>query len=92
VSRVSHEVVNVADLGMTPIGAIRTATTVGAELLGLDKSTGVVEPGFEADLIAVNGNPIENIRVLEDPVLVVSNGRIAVNRLDFGIPARAAVR
>ena len=61
---------------------------VGAELLGLSTSTGVVEPGFEADLIAVNGNPLENIRVLEDPVLVVSNGRIAINRLDFGIKSR----
>lgn len=92
VSRVSHEVVHFTELGMTPMDAIRTATTVGAELLGLGTSTGAVEPGFEADLIAVNGNPIENIRVLEDPVLVVSNGRIAVNRLDFGIPARATGR
>jgi imidazolonepropionase-like amidohydrolase len=88
VARVSHEVVHFADLGMTPIDAIRTATMVAAELLGLSTSTGVVEPGFEADLLAVNGNPIENIRVLEDAVLVVSNGRIAVNRLDFGMPSR----
>ena len=48
-----------------------------------EKSIGVLEPGYEADLIAVEKNPLENITTVEDPLLVISNGRIAVDRLDF---------
>ena len=52
-------------------------------MLRLEKSIGAVEPGLEADLIAVEANPLENVRTLQDPLLVVSNGRVALNRLEF---------
>jgi imidazolonepropionase-like amidohydrolase len=53
-------------------------------MLRMEKSIGVVEPGYEADLIAVEGNPLENIITVQDPLLVISNGRIGVDRLNFG--------
>ena len=52
-------------------------------LFRLDKTTGFVEPGFEADLIAVAENPLEDLGTLQDPLLVVSNGRVVVDRLSF---------
>ncbi len=42
------------------------------------------DPGFEADLLIVDGSPLENPRVLLDPLLVVSNGRVALDRMTFG--------
>ena len=52
-------------------------------MLRLEKSIGAVEVGYEADLIAVEGNPLENIATIQDPLLVISNGRIGIDRLDF---------
>jgi imidazolonepropionase-like amidohydrolase len=51
--------------------------------LRLDKRTGAVEPGLEADILIVDGNPLDNIRTLLDPLLVISNGRIGLDRLSF---------
>jgi len=85
VTRVSHEVANFVKMGMTELEAIQTATVVAAELLQLKDKTGVVEVGLEADLIVVEGNPLEDIRVIQDVLVVDSNGRVAINRLPFGI-------
>jgi imidazolonepropionase-like amidohydrolase len=82
--RVAHELVELVDMGFTPLQALQAATILDAEMLRLDKAVGVVAEGFEADLVAVDGNPLADIRVLQDPLLVISNGRIALNRLDFG--------
>lgn len=84
VTRVGQEATNFVQLGMTPLQAVQAATSVGAELLRLDTRIGRVAPGFEADLIAVEANPLVDIRALQDPLLVVSNGRLALNRLRFG--------
>jgi len=55
-------------------------------MLRLEKRLGVVESGFEADLLVVDANPLENLRTLLDPLLVISNGRIGLDRLSFGKP------
>jgi imidazolonepropionase-like amidohydrolase len=82
-TRISSEVVNFVEMGMTPVEALQSATVVAAEMLGRERAIGRLEPGFEADIVAVDGNPLENPRALEDPLLVVSNGSVAVNRLEF---------
>ncbi|MEW6323481.1 MAG: amidohydrolase family protein [Acidobacteriota bacterium] len=84
VTRIAHEVENFVRAGMTPLQALQAATTVAAEMLRREKTTGALDPGLEADLIAVDVNPLEDIRALQDPLLVVSNGRVALNRLAFG--------
>ena len=67
--------------GMTPLDAIRSATAVAANVLGLGAEVGQVAPGFAADLVAVGGNPLERIEALADIRLVIANGNTIVNRL-----------
>lgn len=81
--RIPHEVVRFVELGMTPLEAIQSATTVAAELLGIERRTGSLQEGLEADLIVVGGNPLEDITAVEDVQVVISNGRVALNRLPF---------
>lgn len=83
-SRISLECLHYVRLGMTPFQAIQAATTTTAELLQLDKSTGKIQPGFEADMILVPGNPLEDIRNLQDVLMVISNGQVALKRIPFG--------
>lgn len=62
--------------GMTPLFAIQTATINAAELLGWQDRVGALEAGKLADIIAVRGNPLENIRTLENVVFVMKDGRV----------------
>jgi len=84
ISRVSTEIVNYVKLGMSPLEAIQSGTVRAAELFGLEKETGALEPGLEADLIVIEKNPLEDIRVIQDIILVISNGRVGLKRLPFG--------
>jgi imidazolonepropionase-like amidohydrolase len=83
-SRVHQEVAYFVDLGLTPLEALRAATTTAADLLGMGDRVGQLKPGFEADLIVVESNPLQNVRALADVLVVVSNGRVALNRTPFG--------
>jgi imidazolonepropionase-like amidohydrolase len=83
-ARVAREVVELVEAGFTPLAALQAATTVAAELLRVEKQVGLVQAGFEADLLVVAANPLDSPRTLLDPLLVVSNGRVGVDRLTFG--------
>jgi imidazolonepropionase-like amidohydrolase len=61
--------------GLTPVEAVASATTVAAKTLGLENEIGRIAPGYSADLIAVEGNPLENVRVLEKVNWVMVRGR-----------------
>jgi imidazolonepropionase-like amidohydrolase len=60
--------------GMTPLQAIQAATINAAELLGWQDRVGQVAPGFYADLIAVKGDPLQDVNVLEDVGFVMKGG------------------
>jgi imidazolonepropionase-like amidohydrolase len=62
--------------GMTPIEAIQAATVNGAELIGWPDDVGVIEAGRYADIIAVRGNPLDDVSVLEDVRFVMKGGRV----------------
>ncbi len=64
------------EIGMTPMEAIQAGTRVNAELLGWQDRTGTLEAGKLADIIAVPGNPLEDIRALERTSLVMIGGRL----------------
>jgi len=62
--------------GMTPMQAIQSATTNAADLLGKPDLLGSLRPGKYADIIAVSGDPLENIRLLENVKFVMKEGKI----------------
>ena len=67
--------------GMTPEQALRAATTNGAELLGKEKELGAVAPGYFADLVAVEGDPLADINVVLNHVQwVMKDGAVVVDR------------
>jgi imidazolonepropionase-like amidohydrolase len=62
--------------GMSPALAIRSATVDAAELLGISARAGTIAPGKDADIIAVEGDPTENVRLLENVGFVMKHGRV----------------
>jgi imidazolonepropionase-like amidohydrolase len=67
--------------GMTPAQALATATTIGAELLGMQGSLGKVAPGYFADIVAVEGDPLADINVVLNNVRwVMKGGTVVVDR------------
>jgi len=83
-SRISLECQHYVRMGMTNFEAIQSATVLAADLLGIDKTTGRIEKGYDADFVLIPGNPLEEIRYLQDALLVMSNGQIALKRIPFG--------
>jgi imidazolonepropionase-like amidohydrolase len=70
----AKEFVRMVDYGLSPLEAIRSATVHGAELLRLEKEIGTIEPGKAADVIAVAGDPLEDVSVLERVDFVMKGG------------------
>ncbi|MFQ5549230.1 MAG: amidohydrolase family protein [Woeseia sp.] len=64
------------EYGMSPMESIQAATINAAELIGWSGDVGAIRPGGYADIIAVRGNPLEDIRVLEDVRFVMKGGEI----------------
>jgi imidazolonepropionase-like amidohydrolase len=68
-----------AESGMKPIDIIYAATRNAADLLGMQNEVGTLETGKLADIIAVPGNPLQDIRALEHPGFVMKGGTVVVN-------------
>ncbi len=85
INRISLEVEAFVRLGMTHFEALQAATVGAAELLQIDDRTGRIAEGFEADLVVVPSNPLEEIRGLQDVLLVMSNGQLALKRIPFAV-------
>ena len=67
--------------GMKPIDAIQAATINAADLIGLPDKIGSLESGHYADLIAVNGDPLTDVKILEDVKFVLKGGSVVKNDL-----------
>jgi imidazolonepropionase-like amidohydrolase len=67
------------ELGMTPMQAIQSATIYAADLLGWSDRIGSIEPGRLADIIAVKGDPLKDVKLLEDVAFVMKGGQVVKN-------------
>ena len=75
----AREFATLIEAGLSPMDAIKAGTIVGAELLQWDDKLGSIEANKLADIIAVSGNPLEDISALENPVFVMKDGEIIIN-------------
>jgi imidazolonepropionase-like amidohydrolase len=74
----AQELDSMVRAGMRPIDALRAATSVSAELLGVDDITGTIEPGKAADIIAVMGDPTSDVKTLQHPTFVMKDGKVFI--------------
>ena len=70
----AHEFAVYVQMGMTPLQALQSATVNAADLLGWSDRIGTIEPGKFADIVAVNGDPLKDITLLQHPAFVMKGG------------------
>ena len=75
----AHEFAVMVKLGLTPLQAIQSATVNDADLLGWSDKIGTIEPGKWADLIAVDGDPLQDVTMLERVKFVMKGGDVVKN-------------
>jgi imidazolonepropionase-like amidohydrolase len=74
-------IVRVRDGGQDPMAALVSATSLSAESLGLGGDIGSIAPGMDADIIAMDGNPLQDVTAARRVVFVMKAGKVFVNRL-----------
>jgi imidazolonepropionase-like amidohydrolase len=75
----AHEFAVMVKLGLTPLQAIQAATVNAADLLGQPGKVGSLEPGALADIVAVDGDPLKDVTVLEHVKFVMKGGEVLKN-------------
>lgn len=73
---IAQEFPRMVDLGMSPMDAIKSATSRSAEMLDMEGQIGVLAPGAYADVIAVNGDPLKDIKQLGEVQFVMKDGKV----------------
>src|SRR5271156_4170640 len=71
-----HEFGKMVDMGLSPLQAIQAATVNASDLIGWADRVGTLEPGKFADIVAVQGDPLTNVRVLENVQFVMKGGEV----------------
>jgi imidazolonepropionase-like amidohydrolase len=87
----ARELECLVDAGMTPMQAIQAATGVAAECLDMQADIGTVQQGKLADLIAIDGDPLQDVRLLQDTgkLRLVMKGGVPIANSLSGVPATA---
>lgn len=75
----AKELQALVEVGLTPLEAIRAATTRAAALLGIS-DIGRIQRGASADLVGLNGDPLNDVGALREPVLVVARGKVVAHK------------
>src|SRR6266853_1345607 len=73
---IAQEFLRMVEFGMSPMDAIKSATSRAAEMLDMEGQIGIIAPGAYADVIAVNGDPVREIKVLESVQFVMKDGNV----------------
>jgi imidazolonepropionase-like amidohydrolase len=77
--RNAEEFAQMVRVGMKPIDALKSGTSVDAQLLGISEKTGSLEVGKWADIVAVPGNPVDDIHATEKVMFVMKEGTVFKN-------------
>jgi imidazolonepropionase-like amidohydrolase len=77
----AHELEVMHELGLSPMQAIQSATGVAAEIMGWEDRVGTIRPGLLADILVVEGNPLQDLGTLKNATMVIKGGQIAVDNL-----------
>jgi imidazolonepropionase-like amidohydrolase len=77
----AQEFPHMVDLGMSPMDAIRSATSRAAEMLEMQGQLGVIAPGAYADIVAVSGDPLGDIKILQNVQFVMKDGKVFKNEV-----------
>jgi imidazolonepropionase-like amidohydrolase len=78
----ADEAVSLHKAGIPPARVLQIMTTGSATLLGVQRRTGAIKVGLEADIVVVGANPLTALEALKDIRMVVNDGKVAVNKLD----------
>src|SRR5256884_201719 len=73
---IAQEFSRMVEFGMSPTDAIKSASSRAAEMLDMEGQIGVIAPGAYADIIAVSGDPVRDIKVLENVQFVMKDGKV----------------
>ena len=76
---IAQEFPRMVNLGMTPMEAIKSATSRAAEMLDMQGEIGVIVPGAYADVVALRGDPLQDIKLLENIAFVMKDGKVFRN-------------
>jgi imidazolonepropionase-like amidohydrolase len=76
----ARELELMVEYGMSPLEAVKAATVTAAAVLNRSEDLGRITDGFLGDLVAVDGDPLENISALRNPVVVIKGGRVVADR------------
>jgi imidazolonepropionase-like amidohydrolase len=71
--------VRVRDGGQSPMAAIEGATSIAAQSMHMQDAIGSIAPGLSADIIAMEGNPLEDITAVRRVLFVMKNGKVYEN-------------
>lgn len=82
---IAQEFVRMVEFGMSPMDAIQSATSWAATMLDMDGQIGVIAPGAYADVIGVSGDPLRDIKLLENVQFVMKDGRVFHDKLTHAI-------
>ncbi|MGZ4834403.1 MAG: amidohydrolase family protein [Terriglobales bacterium] len=80
-SPIAQEFPRMVEFGMTPMGAIKSATSMPAQMLEMVEQIGVIAPGAYADIIAVSDDPLRDIKALENVGFVMKDGKVFKNEM-----------
>jgi len=78
---ITDEAINFVRIGIPNLDAIKSITSISAECLQIANHTGAIRVGLDADMVVVDQNPLKEIAALKNILLVVNDGKIAINKL-----------
>jgi imidazolonepropionase-like amidohydrolase len=78
---IAQEFPHMVELGMSPMDAIKSATSRAAEMLDMQGQIGVIAPGAYADIIAVADDPVRDIKSLQNVQFVMKDGKVFRNEI-----------